>query len=782
MTRTRLILGLLIFVALHPTPLFSQDVAMQPDTLALGGSGGLYLLAEKGELVIELYKQDRQKGADSDLRALLLGPDRRLLDDIIIYGNGSATLSTVVEHRGVYVVNVTAAKDRYGEKIWWGFRTNSAQYLIETSRGHRDARHMEPIVLGTPATAMDVCFLPRQGAIAIEVSGLPVDSPPLSLFGAEGEPLAELEVSAEGTAFWSGVGDRQTDNPWRLHLPKGEAILQIDGLTRWQRGEPLENLSLWSPRREAFFALHDLRWLLTPYSHAFAARAGVSHEVSLRLHNNGPKPDTIIVEAESSSLDVALATATVLLAPGEARSVIATVEIPDTTHDGERLSARIIARSTRHPNIDTWTTIEARVGPPAPLSFEIPLVYRPYEHENEQFAYTPDYPNDNQLYFAPDNTAFARGDDGIYRLDEKTWRFIGSINGKRYRAASSKIAFGAGDEVCLLGFSGDSGTYLYSNDGGDSFAATEAFTRQQRRRQVDIESFAGHNLPAGPAPFVLATETSGSDPEHFWRRVNDLELYLPRLEEGRIVFAPPILVSRQAIGISSHSGVPSSIASYGDRVHVIWGEATDPEGDEPGVPAYVATWDRSEKRWLGEKVLVGYGPPANDVHNTPSLVVDSEGYLHTLTGTHGSPFAYARSLEPNTAHAGFTEPELIEEELRSTYVGLVCDPDDTLHLIFRVWTDDGLYHPTSHYANLGYKRKRKGEAWEDMRRLAVAPFSEYSIWYHRLTIDRRGRLFVSFDYWSTFWFYRNDHIGHRRKTIMSPDGGDSWQLLRTQDL
>jgi hypothetical protein len=62
------------------------------------------------------------------------------------------------------------------------------------------------------------------------------------------------------------------------------------------------------------------------------------------------------------------------------------------------------------------------------------------------------------------------------------------------------------------------------------------------------------------------------------------------------------------------------------------------------------------------------------------------------------------------------------------------------------------------------------------------PFTEYSIWYHRLTIDRQGRLLVSFDYWSTYWFYRTDHVGARRKTMLSADGGDSWQLLRTDDL
>ena len=80
-----------------------------------------------------------------------------------------------------------------------------------------------------------------------------------------------------------------------------------------------------------------------------------------------------------------------------------------------------------------------------------------------------------------------------------------------------------------------------------------------------------------------------------------------------------------------------------------------------------------------------------------------------------------------------------------------------------------------------------------MKRLAVAPFTEYGIWYHRLTIDRKGRLLVSLDYWCTYWVYRMDQIGNdqrhgggggggRRKTIMSADGGETWKLLETEDL
>ena len=76
---------------------------------------------------------------------------------------------------------------------------------------------------------------------------------------------------------------------------------------------------------------------------------------------------------------------------------------------------------------------------------------------------------------------------------------------------------------------------------------------------------------------------------------------------------------------------------------------------------------------MGEPALVGYGPPANDIHNSPSITMDSQGYLHALSGTHGCPFPYARSLAPNTAHAGWTVPEAAWQDARQTYIGFVCD-------------------------------------------------------------------------------------------------------------
>jgi len=161
--------------------------------------------------------------------------------------------------------------------------------------------------------------------------------------------------------------------------------------------------------------------------------------------------------------------------------------------------------------------------------------------------------------------------------------------------------------------------------------------------------------------------------------------------------------------------------------------------------------------------------------------MDKNGFLHVLIGTHGRTFKYVRSLLPNSADGGWTKAEDVGPGLRQTYVGMVCDQEDALHLVFRLWLKDSKYFPAGHYANLAYMSKRPGEQWSDARPLVVAPFSEYSIFYHRLTIDRNSTLFLSYDYWSTFWFYRTDHRGHRRSLLMSRDGGNTWKLASSDD-
>ena len=782
-----LMVGLLF--ALRTRLARAETAAIRKDTrLRFGGCGGLYLLAEPGELWVEIDKTDRHDGKrDTRLRAILLGPERRPRDEAIIEGDGAVRLATQVEQKGVFVVNVTVSHDRYGEHISWGFDTNCPHYLVETSRGHRDAQHQEPIVLRNPNAEGNVCFLPQSSPFQIEVHDLPTGSEPLAVYDEGGTLKASLPVNDNGFATADfDADDLRGSSPWRLHLPVGQATVHIDGVTRWERNDRFADFSLWSPRLESFFPFHEHRWMLTPYSRTFYAAPGEARDLTFRLHNNANCPDTLSLRVELLNKWSVGTVKSVTLEPNTSETISVRCEVPRAARSGQCYEVRIVVASAIHPEMTTYSTITAHVGAaPYAQPLDLPLVYKPYQHENEQFGYEPDYPTGSQFYFDVQNRPYIWESDGTLRtLKDGNWSSlnVSETTGSRpLRPVGTKVAFDREDGVYLLAAEGRNIVFLYASDGGENFSAYPIQGREEQPRTWDIEQFSGHNVPHGPPPVLRNTQTQGPDLRHFWRRVNDLELFVPRQDGDRLIIGDPILLSDKAIGIASHSGIPSAIASRGDRIHVIWGEATAPDEDVPGVPAYVVTYDRKQGL-LGEPVFVGWGPPANDVHNTPSITIDSEGYLHTLTGTHGSPFAYARSLEPNTAHGGFTDPEPVETNLRSTYIGLVCGPDDALHLVFRVWTDDAIYHPSSYYANLGYKRKPKDRPWEAMRRLAVAPFSEYSIFYHRLTLDRKGRLFVSFDYWSTFWFYRTDHRGNRRKTLFSPDGGDTWKLLETKEL
>jgi len=774
-----------------------------PIEMQIGGVGGAYFLAEPGELTIEVLKRDRNRRATpTELRAVLAGPDRKVLQDVTIPDDGlpadgklgpaqAVRLSTRVERKGVYALNVTVSNDRYGEAMVWGFRTNCPKYLVETSRGHRDERHMEPIVLYHPGQLGDVCFLPRRGEFGIEIAGLPSGAEAPTLFDGHDKLVATLKRQNGGQAVATIPADpRREPLPWRLHLPEQQATIHIDGLTRWESRDLCPDHALWTPEAKSFFPLHAYRWLVTPYSRLVYGQAGAPGETAFRVHNNSDREKTIRLQIEfpQSPWQASLSTDRVVLPAKTAKEVVVRHTVPS---EGQTCVCHVRATPEEDADFSTYSTLTVRAGEaPSRQPIALPLVLKPYEHENEQFGHVPDFPVENQVYFDPNNRPFTWTSAGPSRWRDGKWTATSLQVGagltaapegiRSFGMATPKIAFDRDGDVYVLGVSGNQAALLHSRDGGRSFAAYLIPNPQDKPRALDIEQCSGHNLPDGPPPILSFTHTK-SDPKRIWRRFNDLELHLPGKVDGRITFGEPILLSKDCLGLAAHSGTPSCVVSRGDKVHAVWAEATDPDQKLPGAPTYAVTFDRST-RTLGRPALVGYGPPANDVHNTPSITIDSQGYLHVLAGTHGQPFPYARSLKPNDAQSGWTEPVLTGEGLPQTYVGLVCGPDDTLHAVFRLWQRGKAPFPLSHYATLAYQRKPPGKPWEAPRVLIVPPLSEYSVFYHRLTIDRRGRLFLSYDYWSTHWFYRNDQPGSRRTVMMSPDGGQTWKLATTADL
>lgn len=763
----------------------------------VGGVGGVYFLAEPGELVVQVAKRDRNRStAVTELRAVLAGPDRRVCAEAVIPDDGQAggklgparsvRLATRVERKGVYVLNVTVSQDRYGEAMVWGVASNCPRYLIETARGHRDRRHEEPIVLLNPDRPGNVCFQPRAGAFEISASGLPAAGRTLSLYDGRDQLLATLQADAAGKVTHSVAAAKQRENiPWRLALPVGQATIEIDGLTRWDRGDPCPDSCLWTPNPKSFFPLADYRWLLTPYSRTVYGRAGQTGEVTFSVHNNAPSKRTIelTLEFPGEFWPVQLSAERVELAARQRRNVtLSYYTFPET---GSTATAHLRATPVEDPTFSTYATLIVKAGAaPADAPLSLPLVLKPYQHENEQLGYLQEYPLENQLYFDLKNQPWVRTAAGASHWRDGHWQSIDlklavtscepPQKNPSFGMASSKIAFDRDGDAYLLAQVNGQGALLHSNDGGTTFRAYVLLGGPARQGALDIEEFSGHNRPDGPPP-VLRYLFKQADPKHFWRRIHDLELFLPSKRDGRLAIGSPQLISENCIGLANHSGIPGSVVSRDGRVHVAWGEATDPALKVPGLPAFVRSYDRGNGP-LGPAVLVAYGPPANDIHNSPSITLDSQGFLHILAGTHGKPFPYVQSREANTAHGGFTEPVLTGEGLDQTYIGLVCGPDDTLHAAFRLWQRNQSPFPNSHHATLAYQQKPRGKPWQKPQILVVPPFSEYSVFRHRLTIDRQGRLFMPYKCWSTFWFYRNDGYGDAFSLLTSPDQGRTWRL------
>ena len=783
---------------------------------AVGGCGGAYFLALPGPLLIDVYKRDlHRRNTITELRAILAGPDRQVLQEVRIPDDGLkgpgpgpwqwARLSTEVQRKGVYVLNVTVSNDRYGEEIAWGFQTNCSKYVVETARGHRDAPHEEPIILLCPDQPGQVCFQPRLGEFRLEATGLPKDVRSVEVRDAKDQVLATVPVDASGRLQHQFPADaRRQNTPWRLLLPKQQAVLHMDGLTRWQPDDPAPNIACWTPEPSSWFSWLENRWLLTPYRRVVYGQPGQQGTLRFEIHNNARRPRKIHVALEFPGGNVAttggpsagdlvrLSRSIVQVGPRQIEELLFHYTIPPQG----QLEYFLRVTPEDNQEFSTYSSVRLVAGQaPCQKPLPIPLVLKPYEHENEQFGYLPTYPLDSQPYFDMENQPWIVSGGGLASWQEGRWQWqelskitfsqgSGGLAGKRVSSLTSKLAFERDNDIYLAARVGGQAALLHSADHGKSFTGyllplPVEQTAARGAETFDLEEFTGHNVLDGPPPVLRYTLTA-KDPKHFWRRIHTLELLVAEKKGGQLEFHPPVLLSRQCIGLSAHSGIPSSVVSRDGRVHVVWAEASDPAENLPGVPTYVATYDR-RTRQLSKPVLVGYGPPPNDVHNSPSITIDSRGYLHVLCGTHGRPFPYARSLRPNDS-AAWTEAKVLGEGLEQTYIGMVCGPDDSLYIAYRLWQRGKPPHPLATHATLAFQRKAADSPWQEPQILVVPPFSEYSVYRHRLTIDRRGRLFLLYDYWSTHWFYRNDHRAGRRALLCSPDAGSSWRLAAPEDL
>jgi hypothetical protein len=753
-----------------------------------GSCGGVFFYAQEGPLVVEIEKTDLKNDARSrTLRAVFVGPDRKIIQDLNTYtpgkGNGKNVLrlETHVDRAGIYVVMITVSNDRYGENTAWRFKTNCDKYIIETSRGHKDQYHEEPIVLVDPDKETDLCFLPQRNGFDILITNLPDNIKTIALKDVKDQDITRLEIKNDTIRHHIEAGERLSV-PWKLHFPKAQAKVEIEGVTRWDADDQSDYFyeypdgALWTPNAANWFHLPGNRRLLTPYSlMSYSRNADAQKSAVFKVHNNGTTPQKIKLKLEfpENRWNIQLSHKEVELKPNEEKEIT-------LMWKGNKKDQSVHLRAT-NGDFSTYSTLYVKAqNSNTDTPFKIPVILKPFFHEQEQFGYSPDYPASNQPYFNVDNKMYVLSSNSVLSYQNGQWNETFTD-----RLQSSIAAFDADGDVYVLGRENDKTVLLHSADNGLTFKSYAI--PGASGSSFDIEQFTGHNTPDGPPPIMKYTRTA-ADKQHFWRRSGNLELLIPKKTNAGIEWEQPVLISGKCLGVSSHSGLPSSVVSHKDKIFIVWGEVSDVHISKekiPGVPVFVVSYDKKTKK-TSTPVLVGFGPPPNDIHNIPGITLDSEGFLHVLTGTHGRPFQYATSLQPLSVNDGWTKAEsLMDTKIphsTQTYLGLVTDQDNTLHTIFRYWQHNAEPFPDTHYATLAYMSKRKGRKWSEPQILVQAPLSHYSNFRHRLTIDRKGRLFISYYYWSTYWFYRTDRKYVDRVLFMSSDGGKTWHLASGDDI
>ncbi len=214
-------------------------------------------------------------------------------------------------------------------------------------------------------------------------------------------------------------------------------------------------------------------------------------------------------------------------------------------------------------------------------------------------------------------------------------------------------------------------------------------------------------------------------------------------------------------GSSRGSGYIESnkIVGTAGKVHVAWLDA----GRGGREPVRIRTQDQATGIWA-PPVTLG---EAEDNHGGPALVRDGHGFLHTLFGPHHGPFVYRRSIKPDDS-TGWTAPETFGHGC--TYPSLVCDADNTLHLVCRDSSPELGLH-------LAYYRRRADGEWSPGRPLIESTVKHgedgYRCYRASLFPDVKGRLHLA------FMLFGGEHFQDARNTglagyLRSDDGGESW--------
>lgn len=341
---------------------------------------------------------------------------------------------------------------------------------------------------------------------------------------------------------------------------------------------------------------------------------------------------------------------------------------------------------------------------------------------------------------------------------------------------------------------------LYSTDAGRSWRVLQLPFSPPRRSPdgrndgtCASEHLAGFDLRSEP-PLIAVWKPVDDWPGY---RACRMALYVlqPRFEGDRLVLPDPVFVSDRCLGLIQAAGGASFAATVGATTFIVWAEVA-PVG-APGSPVFVAAYDQTTGT-LGAPQQVATARPANDDHATPGIVADSKGLLHVISGGHNTPFMYAHTLDPAdpatwskqqpVLTSGYQQPgDTGAGYGRQTYASLVCTPDDALVVAYRQWRRgvDRAFAGQPYQALSVQRLEPGGVTWSEPQRLIFSlRHKGYAQYYQKMTIDRRGRIFLSLSYFRPHDWRRKERVAnryHHRMILLSEDGGGTWRFATLGD-
>ena len=314
-------------------------------------------------------------------------------------------------------------------------------------------------------------------------------------------------------------------------------------------------------------------------------------------------------------------------------------------------------------------------------------------------------------------------------------------------------------------------------------------------RWTMIESQDGHNTLNNPPAILCSDKSNGS-----------LYLIQPNIQtDGTLSLGNPVFITANSLLVPQHSGAANCAITVNDMTYIVWASSIA-DSNHPGTMQYIASYNHqtgivSAPVYLG---ATGQGTTP-DNHNIPGVTIDSNGILHVVLGAHHDQFLYTHSLQSHDISNWSANQALGVPWDQVTgsysYVSLLCDANDNLHVAAR-WAGD------YYYFRLVYLRKTAGQDWEDHKVLMVPFRNMYSCWYHKLSMDRNGKLFLNYIYYAnqlsdqqiltyeakwpednlvdpdpnTPSSWLSGVTPHDPGMLVSDDGGDTWHLTTTTDL